>query len=108
MDLEPDAMAGAVQVPLAVARTGEQIAAGAVDGLRLDARGQCVDSGTLGRLDERVDLPLCVRWLADHIRTGHVGVVAVDEGADVDDHRVALDDRAAGGVVVGTRRVLGP
>ena len=40
-----------------------------------------------------VHLALLVGRLADHERAGHVGVVAVDEGADVDDHGVALDDR---------------
>jgi hypothetical protein len=35
-------------------------------------------------------------------------VVAVDEGADVDDDGVAVDDRAAAGVVVRTGRVVGP
>ncbi len=36
----------------------------------------------------------------DDEAAGHVAVVAVDEGADVDDHRVAVHDQTVGGPVV--------
>ena len=64
--------------------------------------------GELSLEHEVVDVLLLLVRLADDERAGHVRVVAVDERTDVDDHRVALDDRAPAGVVVRPGGVLGP
>ena len=107
VDLEADAVAGAVQVPVAVAGLDEHVAAGAVDLAGRDAADDRGDPGALRRRHQFVQLALLRGRLADHVRPGHVGVVAVDERADVDDHGVALDDQPIGRFVVRTGSVLG-
>ena len=110
VDLEADTVAGAVQVPVAVAGLVEHVAARR----RSIAQRACVDAGDRGdagvlrRRHQLVELALLRGRLADHVRPGHVGVVAVDERTDVDDHRVALDDRPPGRFVVRAGAVVGP
>ena len=80
--------------------SAKTVAARRVDVAGADAGADRGEAGELGLEHEVVDPSLLVGRLADDERAGHVGVVAVDERADVDDHGVALDDRAPAGLVV--------
>ena len=88
VDVEADAVAGAVEEPVAVAarrRTCSRQAASTSRAATPGAHG--VEPGELGLEDQLVDRAAARRRLADDERAGHVGVVAVDERADVDDRR---------------------
>ena len=100
VDEQPDAVAGAVQVPVEMAGSVEDVAARRVDVAGGDALADGPQPSELGLEHEVVDLLLLGGGIADHVAPRHVGVVAVDEGADVDHDGVALDDATRPGCVV--------
>lgn len=97
MDIDAHAMAGAVAEALAVAGLGDDIAGDFVD-LR---RGHTGRDGRLGRLlgaqHDIIDLAHLVAGLTHRHGAGHIGVVAVLAGAEIDgDHVPFLDLPIAG------------
>src|SRR6185312_9256409 len=105
VDREADAVAGAVDEPLAVPGAGDHAAGGAVDVLAGGAGADRVERGLLGEADDVVHLRLLLGWLADVDGAGRVRPVAVLRAAEVQDDHVALLDDAVALLVVGVRAV---
>ena len=99
---------GVNQSPQPAAAIASRQAASTLAGGRR-RRATAATPARLGLEDQRRRASACsARRLADHERAGHVGVVAVDERAEVDDHGVALDDACVARAVVRAGGVAGP
>src|SRR5580658_4990817 len=107
VDIEPDAVPRAVLETLRPAGIGDDPAANVIDLLGRDAGPHGGGPGRLGRLDDVEDAgQLAFRLGVDAEGPGHVGAVALERGAEVDDHRVSPVDAPGARVVVRLGRVL--
>src|SRR5882757_84270 len=106
MDLQTDAVPEPVPAVLPVPGLGDHRAGGRVHRGHLDTRSQRLPTGPLRGENQVVDLHLPVRRVGSHHeRTGHVRVIAVEPGAEIDLQQVALQNPPVGGTVVRDRRV---
>ena len=98
-------MAGAVHERVGPARVGDDVAARAVDLRALDAGAHRVAPGLLALEHDVVEVTRVGTGIADAHRAGHVGAVAVDDAAEVDDDQlVALDRRGRSAARAASRR----
>ena len=107
VDLEANAVTRRVQIPVEITGLLNPVTAVRVDITSKRAVRDCVESGELDIKQKRIDLLLPWGRFTDHITAGHIGVVAVDEGSDVDHDRVTFDDPTEPGLMVRTRCVIG-
>ena len=106
VDLQADAVARAVDVPLIVPGGGEHVDTGGVNITTACAGNDRGETGRLRRSNEVVPLLLFGGRLADDERTGHVGAITVDTAPDVDDHQITFEDPARPAGVVRPGRAL--
>ena len=109
--LDADAVAGAVDEPLAVPGVGDDVAGGGVDGLRRGADPAGRHRGGLGLVEHRVDLGHLGGRLTGDDAAGDVGAVAgaafgEHGAAEVAQHDLAGGDDPRARLVVGAGRVL--
>src|SRR5690606_23110380 len=88
VDQQPDPVPGPQEPPVGVPGVSDEVPAhrGDLAGRYPGAHGR--QPGELHADQQVVDLALVRGRLADHVAAGHVGVVAVDQPADVDHDRV--------------------
>ena len=87
---------------------GDQVAAGRVDGVGGDAGPDGRTPAAWAAVTTSSSRRCVGARLPDDERAGHVGVVAVDQRAEVDDDEIALDDRGAGRGGGGAWPTFGP
>ncbi len=107
MDLEPDAVAETVRERVAEARVGDHRPRGGVDLRRRRTWADGLDAGPLRGRDDVVDRSQSAVRLAERHRPGHVRVVALGEGAEVELHDVAPLERPVPRVVMRLGRGAG-
>ena len=106
VDLQAHAVPEAVREVLAVAGVGDDLARLAASTATTSAPDrERRPAGGLRRGDQLVDLPLPVRRVPEDDGARHVGVVAVDRGAEVELQEVAVAQHGRVGPVVRDRRV---
>src|SRR6476646_5943322 len=103
--LEPDAVPQSVLEVVAVPGVPDQVAGGRVHVPDVGARPGGVQTGSLRGRDQLVDLPLPAGRLAQCDGTGHVGVVAAVQRAEVHRDQVAAAQWPVGRRVVRDRAV---
>ncbi len=105
VDLQADAVPQPVHELVAVPRARDHLAGGGVDVDDLRPGRQPAAPHLLGGRDERVQVTLPAGGPADHHGAGHVGVVAVDQRAEVHLHQVPAAHRRVRRTVVRHRGV---
>ena len=105
MDLQPHPVAEAVAEVLAVPGVGDHPASRGVDVGQVRSGPQRIAAGLLRGADQLIDLALPIGGLAQHKRPGHVGVIAADQGTEVDLDEVAGGQHRIGGPVMRDRRI---
>ena len=105
MDLDADAVAGAVAEVLAVARLRDHVAAGLVEVEGRDVRTDIVETRLLRFPDGLIDVDHLFGRLADREGAGGVGMVVLVQGAEVDRDEVTGLDEFLTGHAVGLRGV---
>src|SRR6266545_5101034 len=106
VDLQADAVAGRVAEGVAAAGLRDHLAAGPVHLGAADPGAQRGQPRLLGAPHQLVELPLARRGAAEHHRAGHVGAVALDHRAEVEDDQVAAAQRPLARAVVRLGAVL--
>ncbi len=89
VDVQADAVAGAVEKAVAVPRVGNNIAGGTVHRPGGNAGFDRLDGSLLGLADDAVNLAEPVGWVTPDVRAGLVAGVAVHPAAEVQNDRVA-------------------
>src|SRR6266511_4268001 len=106
VDLQADAVAARVAEGVAAAGGRDHLAAGLVDLGTAHPGAQRGQSRLLSAPHQLVELPLARRGAAEHHRAGHVGAVALDHRAEVEDDQVAAAQRPLARAVVRLGAVL--